>query len=157
LSSGVCLSKSQEGACSFTTVRASPDKNRFDSNPIVVCRDYVLSEAGKKTERLQKEFVSQFIVSQESWEPTFQDKIPRGKELDWYLSGGSLQWHMLQSMVEGSPLVEDETVCSWLMHPSEQIVLSAVKSIPVHAQIEFSSELAEAGKLEQAVQLLVVG
>jgi hypothetical protein len=37
----------------------------------------------KKLQRLQRRFVRQLLQSQESWEETSGDTIPKKKELDW--------------------------------------------------------------------------
>lgn len=101
---------------------------------------------------MQRFFVAEFLASQEEWGEVTGTKIPRGKELDWYLSSGAVIWHMQHAW--SKPLVKDEQACSWLRHTNEQIVATAVSAIPLDAQTELAEILAESGALERAVQAL---
>lgn len=102
---------------------------------------------------LQQAFVSEFLSSQEKWQIVTGTQIARGKDLDWYLTDGALGWHMKGA--SSRPLIQDDQACSWLQHASPQVVASAVKAIPVKEQTALAEALAEAGKLEQAVRILV--
>jgi hypothetical protein len=50
-----------------------------------IVRDYTigLHKDMKKLQHLQRRFVKQLLQSQESWEETSGDAIPKKKELDW--------------------------------------------------------------------------
>jgi hypothetical protein len=80
---------------------------------------------------LQRDFVQQLLQSQPSWEqlPQTSEKIPKGKELDWFAAGPGLQWHMAAALTK--PLHSDEEACGWLAHPSDVIATAAVKAIAI--------------------------
>ena len=51
-----------------------------------VVRDYICKEIDEEESRsLQQSFVNLLLASQESWQEMIGDRIPRGKELDWYM------------------------------------------------------------------------
>ena len=58
-----------------------------------VVRDYTLAMLGsEKLVALQRPFVKELLGSQSSWEPVSSEKVPKGKELDFFVSGGALQY-----------------------------------------------------------------
>lgn len=101
---------------------------------------------------LQRLFVSEFLASQEGWGYVAGTTIPRGRELDWYLSTGALQWHIQGAWTR--PLAEDALACSWLQHATQQAAAPAVLAIPPRDQKQLAENLARAGKIEQAMRVL---
>lgn len=77
----------------------------------------------------------------------------RGKELNWYLYSGALGWHMRGAW--SRPLTRDEQACSWLYHTSPQVVVSAVRAMPLQEQSKLAAQLAENdGDIEKAARVL---
>ena len=75
---------------------------------------------------LQRAFVSALIGSQEEWESVSGARIPKGKELDWYVFS-AFQYHLAAAVTK--PVRSDELFCEFLIHPSDVIVIAAVKAI----------------------------
>ena len=75
---------------------------------------------------LQRAFVSALIGSQEDWESVSGARIPKGKELDWYVFS-AFQYHLAAAVTK--PVRSDELFCEFLIHPSDVIVIAAVKAI----------------------------
>ena len=75
---------------------------------------------------LQRAFVSALIGSQEEWESVSGARIPKGKELDWYVFS-AFQYHLAAAVTK--PVRSDELFCEFLTHPSDVIVIAAVKVI----------------------------
>ena len=75
---------------------------------------------------LQRAFVSALIGSQEEWESVSGARIPKGKELDWYVFS-AFQCHLAAAVTK--PVRSDELFCEFLIHPSDVIVIAAVKAI----------------------------
>ena len=50
-------------------------------------RDWVLSKHKDRTKlrRLQRQFITELMSSQESWKETRGNTIPKKQELDWYM------------------------------------------------------------------------
>ena len=77
---------------------------------------------------LQRAFVSALIGSQEEWESVSGARIPKGKELDWYVFS-AFQYHLAAAVTK--PARSDELFCEFLIHPSDVIVIAAVKAIAI--------------------------
>ena len=77
---------------------------------------------------LQRAFVSALIGSQEEWESVSGARIPKGKELDWYVFS-AFQYHLAAAVTK--PVRSDELFCEFLIHPSDVIVIAAVKAVVI--------------------------
>ena len=90
---------------------------------------------------LQRAFVSALIGSQEEWESVSGARIPKGKELDWYVFS-AFEYHLAAAVTK--PVRSDELFCEFLIHPSDVIVIAAVKAI-----VTDQSNLAEVRAIAQ--------
>ena len=111
-----------------------------------------MSELGnEKLVALQRKFVQQLLGSQSSWEPVSGEKPPKGKELDFFVNGGALQWHI--SAAWRAPLVEDAEACDWLSHKSNVVRSQALQAVPLDELEGLVKAYAERDESWKAAQL----
>ena len=118
-----------------------------------VVRDYTLAMLGsEKLVALQRSFVKELLGSQSSWEQVSSEKVPKGKELDFFMSGGALQWHIASAWQ--APLVEDVEACGWLAHESEIVRSNALQAVPLCELEGLADAYVRRGNHLQAAKLL---
>ena len=118
-----------------------------------VVRDYTLAILGsEKLVALQRSFVKELLGSQSSWEQVSSEKVPKGKEIDFFMSGGALQWHIASAWQ--APLVEDVEACGWLAHESEIVRSNALQAVPLCELEGLADAYVKRGNHLQAAQLL---
>ena len=119
-----------------------------------VVRDYTLAMLGsEKLVALQRSFVKGLLGSQSSWEQVPSEKVAKGQELGFFVSGGALQWHM--SSAWQSPLVQDLEACGWLAHESDVVRSNALQAVPLCELEGLADSYVKRGDHLQAAQLLI--
>ena len=119
-----------------------------------VVRDYTLAILGsEKLVALQRSFVEELLGSQSPWEQVSSEKVPKGKELDFFMSGGALQWHIAPAWQ--APLVDDVEACGWLAHESEIVRSNALQAVPLCELEGLADAYVKRGNNLQAAQLLL--
>ena len=119
----------------------------------LVVRDYTLAILGsEKLVALQRSFVKELLGSQSSWEQVSSEKAPKGKEIDFFTSGGALQWHIASAWQ--APLVDDVEACGWLAHESEIVRSNALQAVPLCELEGLADAYLKRGNHLQAAQLL---
>jgi hypothetical protein len=118
-----------------------------------IVRDYILAQS-KDLQSMQKEFVKQFMTSQDAWQQVDGEIIPKGRELDWFISSGALTYHM--SSAWSKPLASDEQACGWLLSQSDMVKKNAVNAIGFGDMIGLAKSYTSSSENKKASQVCSV-
>ena len=120
---------------------------------LLLQRDYTLSKIDESDlSKLQSSFVTEMLAAQDSWEVISGERIPKGRELEWFVTAGALEWHI--SCAVQFPLADDNEAQRWLLHEFGIVQKSAILAVPQAELLALAQWFDDNGEYWKEARLL---